>query len=668
MKSLKKAMAKTRDAVRRVPAPRIAAVLAVVAAAFWLGRLGAPDQPRPTAAHAGEHAHESDETIWTCSMHPQVQLEEPGQCPICFMDLVPVAESDGDHAHGDAPRLSMSEGARIRAGIRTAPARRLNVFSSVDLVGKIDYDETRIELITARVAGRIDRLYVDYTGVPVRRGDHLARIYSPELVTLQRELLEAHRYENDLARDASTLVRDGARRALEAAREKIRLLGFSNADIRAILERGDTRDHMTIRAGQRGVVIAKLVQEGAYVSTGAPLYRIADLSKVWVKLDAYESDLTWLRLGQRVHFEVEAWPGEHFEGVISFIDPAVDPATRTVKVRVIVENPDRRLKPDMFVRARVRAEVAESGGVKNAALEGKWVSPMHPQVVKDAPGACDICGMPLVKAEELGYAAAGGKGADPLVIPATAPLLTGKRAIVYVEVSGADVPTYEGREIVLGPRAGEFYVVVAGLAEGERVVVDGAFRIDGELQIRAKPSMMNPARRRDDSGAVHAHAMKDRRAGPAIARDSVPERFRTQLAPVYQRYFAAAEALAADSATAARRALDALAREADSVDAPPGKLYAAWRSAAGTIDSVHGALGAVDSIDALRGAFHEVSNQMIMLDKHYGQSAGQPHYLAYCPMAFENAGAYWLQTDRVINNPYFGARMRRCGEIRDTIP
>ena len=229
-----------------------------------------------------------------------------------------------------------------------------------------------------------------------------------------------------------------------------------------------------------------------YVTTGTPIYTVADLSEVWVKLDAYESDLPWIRYGQEVTFSAEAHPGETFKGWISFIDPMLDPKTRTVKVRVNVSNPDGRLKPEMFVRAVVQSQVVREGMVMDPNMAGQWVCPMHPSVVRAEAGTCDICGMDLVTTESLGYVAADEAGQPPLVIPASAPLITGRRAVVYVEKPESEHPTFEGREVVLGPRAGDYYIVESGLSEGQRVVTKGNFKIDSALQIQAKPSMMNP--------------------------------------------------------------------------------------------------------------------------------------------------------------------------------
>jgi Cu(I)/Ag(I) efflux system membrane fusion protein len=187
----------------------------------------------------------------------------------------------------------------------------------------------------------------------------------------------------------------------------------------------------------------------------------------------------------------------------------LDPVTRTVKVRVDVPNQDGKLKPEMFVKALVKANVAAAGKVMDPRLAGKWICPMHPSVIKNGPGQCDICGMSLVKTESLGYVSTEPQDFEkPLVIPVTAALITGTRAIVYVEVPNADKPTYEGREVVLGPRAGDYYIVRNGIEEGQRVVTRGNFKIDSALQIQAKPSMMTPEGGGGSSGHHHGGMMK----------------------------------------------------------------------------------------------------------------------------------------------------------------
>jgi Cu(I)/Ag(I) efflux system membrane fusion protein len=424
-------------------------------------------------------------------MHPQIRQSQPGQCPICGMDLIPVG-GGGEEKIGPA-ELVMSPSARKLTEVRLAPAERRFIEVAVRIVGKVQLDETRVSYIAPRVSGRIDRLYVNFVGVPVRKGDHLADLYSPELVSAQQELIQAAKAVRDLEAGGAAAGLDPARAILESVREKLRLWQLTPEQIAQIELSGKPRDHLTFYSPLAGIVVERMdTFEGMYVETGMKLFTVADLSRVWIKLDAYESDLVWLRYGQPVTFQVEACPGETFQGTIAFIDPLLDPMTRTVKVRVNAENRDGRLKPEMFVRAVVRARATEAGKVIQPELAGKWISPMHPEIVKNGPGTCDICGMPLVPAEQLGYAEREPSATNaPLVIPASAPLITGQRAVVYVAVPGKE-GAFEGREVVLGPKAGDFYLVRSGLKEGDLVVASGAFKIDSSLQIQGRVSMMQP--------------------------------------------------------------------------------------------------------------------------------------------------------------------------------
>ncbi|MDH3592265.1 MAG: efflux RND transporter periplasmic adaptor subunit, partial [Planctomycetota bacterium] len=314
--------------------------IAGLAVAFALGFLlrgGGPVEPR-----SGEHAHDAAET-WTCSMHPQVRLPEQGRCPICGMDLIPLSGSSGES--GDDRVLELDAASLRLARVRTEAVRREAIEIDVPMVGKVDVDETRLRDITAYVPGRIERMYVDYTGVRVQRGDHLVDLYSPELVATQEELIQAVRSADRLEGNPLESLSQTARRTVVAAREKLRLLGMNPSQIER-LERSQIRNEtITFYSPIAGVVLEKHANQGAYVQTGTPLYTLASLDRLWIRLDAYESDLEWLRLGQAVRFEADAFPGETFEGRITFIDPLVDPATRTTHVRMNVRNPDGRLKP-----------------------------------------------------------------------------------------------------------------------------------------------------------------------------------------------------------------------------------------------------------------------------------------------------------------------------------
>jgi Cu(I)/Ag(I) efflux system membrane fusion protein len=405
------------------------------------------------------------------------------------MDLIPV--SDESSGGQDEREISFSEEAVKLMELQTSTVERKFVKAEIRLDGKVAYDETRVEYITAWVDGRIDELYVDFTGTEVNKGEHMAYLYSPKLLSAQEEVLQALKSSRSSSEGSSEFLKRSTKATLEAAREKLRLLGLKPEQIKQIEETGEPTDHLTIYAPSGGTVVDKGVKEGMYVNTGTRIYTIADLSKVWVMLDVYESDLSWIRYGQDVKFTVEAYPGKTFTGKVSFIDPLLESDTRTINVRVNVENPEKKLKPGMFVRALVQPEVAAAGKVMAPDMAGKWICPMHPGVVKEAKGNCDICGMDLVAVESMGYTIPDDTS-PPLVIPESAVLITGKRAVVYVEVPDKNKPTFEGREIVLGPKAGDYYIVKEGLEEGDSVVTSGNFKIDSALQIQAKPSMMSP--------------------------------------------------------------------------------------------------------------------------------------------------------------------------------
>ena len=579
--------------------------------------------------------------VWTCSMDPQIQRHAPGKCPICGMDLIPL-EPMGD------------------VGARVVPAERKFVTVEVRLVGKVDYDETRFGYITAWLPGRLDRLYVDYTGVPVKKGDHMVLLYSPQLLAAQEELLQAIRAVKEIENSRIEIMKENARATVEAAREKLRLWGLSKEQIAEIERRGKVREHMEINAPMGGIVIHKNAQQGMYVDTGTRIYTIADLSRVWVKLDAYESDLKWLRYGQKVSFTAEAYPGETFEGQIAFIDPVVDAVTRTVKMRVNVSNADGRLKPEMFVRGVVRTQVAAGGRVMDPDLAGKWICYMHPWIVKDGPGMCDVCGMPLVTTESLGYVpVVAEQRVKPLVIPASAPLITGKRAIVYVQLRGLEVPTYEPRVVTLGPRAGDYYVVQQGLGEGDLVVVEGNFKIDAARQLMRQPSMMSPE-------GLETTAAKPVAGGPRL---EVPDAFRTQLGTVLAAYGKTASALAADDLDAAKRAARDTRTALDAVDMKllTGDAHAAWMKSLKDLDtSLDGMTQAAD-IETLRKHFALLSESLASAVRAFGVLPAAPVYVLHCPMAFNNRGADWLSDAKEVRNPYFGAAMPKCGEVIETL-
>lgn len=603
----------------------------------------------------GSHNHEmqlqtgvSTPTKWTCSMHPQIQKTEPGKCDICGMELIPVNTGDDDDS---GPReLKMSESAKALAKIQTATVTRQYEEYELRMVGKVEYDETRLKYITAWFPGRLDRLYVDYTGTPVKKGDHLVDIYSPSILTDQEALLQA---KNAAARSTNSTANPALvnrSQTLERARERLRLLGLTERQIAAIEDKGEVSEQVTFYSPIDGIVVHKNALEGDYVQTGSRIYTIADLSHVWVKLDAYESDLQWIHYGQEVEFTTISHPGEVFKGRVSFIDPYLNEQTRTVKVRVNVDNSDGKLKPEMFVRAVVQGNVNAAGEIYDQVLAGKWISPMHPEIIKDEPGTCDICGMPLVKAETLVYVSAMDKEHEPpLVIPSSAPLITGTRAVVYIKVPNTEKPTFEGREIVLGPRLKDHYIVHAGLEEGEEIVVKGSFKIDSALQIQAKPSMMNP----QGGGSAGGHQHGEETPQVEIQMPSLPSIPKEALPDLLSAYQPVYKALVNDDLSSAQKASNDWVAAAKNHSLNQVERFG------------HGIMHA-KSLDEARGSFKHISDTLIQAAKKINPN-NESLYVVHCPMAFNNTGADWIQWNDNVLNPYFGDAMLTCGSVTETV-
>jgi Cu(I)/Ag(I) efflux system membrane fusion protein len=379
-------------------------------------------------AETHEHAvsEEVKNTIWTCSMHPQIRQPEPGDCPICGMDLIPV-EKEKTPENPDA--IQMTEYAMKLANVQTMEVGTETATNEIRLNGKIAVDERLAYSQSTHIRGRVEKLYVNFTGENVNRGQALARVYSPEMVTAQEELLQAY------------AIRESNPRLFEAAKQKLRNWKISEAQINRILERGSPSEQFTITADVSGIVTKKLVELGDYVERGMPIYEITDLSRVWALFDIYENQMGYIKEGSTVEFNVASIPGKTFKGKVDFIDPLINPQTRVSTARVVVENQNGLLKPGMLM----------TGILKNSRESGEKTD------------------------------------SNEITIPNSAVLWTGKRSVVYVKQSTG---IFEMREVVLGTCLGNAYMVKEGLKAGEEVVVNGAFSVDAAAQLAGKPSMM----------------------------------------------------------------------------------------------------------------------------------------------------------------------------------
>jgi Cu(I)/Ag(I) efflux system membrane fusion protein len=423
---------------------------------------------------------DQDKAVYTCPMYCVPPMQKPGKCPVCGMDLVGMPLGEYHHREGP-PIIRFSAEAVKSAGIQVAAVERKMVTKAIRLFGKIEYDPVEQFKVTAFAPGVIDRIYVKRAGQSVRAGDPLFDMHSSELFVLEQDLFVELKHFPDAVDDrpargqiykrqmrpprrqfnlpkageapeAEVAAKRAAMEKLPQIQRKMMLLGLSKNDIDTVMARGLPSGISTVITPTTGIVQQQLAFKGSYVNTGETVFTIANPKYVWARLDGYASDFPWIRLGQEAEFRVDAYPEETFKGKVQYLDPEFDPQTRTFKVGVLYTDSRKRLKPNMLVRCVIRSRMT-AGGV--TASGGK---------VKEAP---------------------------PLVIPDTAPLVTGNRAVVYVEVPGQP-GTYEGREVVLGPRARDYYVVKHGLQAGDKVVVNGSFKIDSAVQILAKPSMMEP--------------------------------------------------------------------------------------------------------------------------------------------------------------------------------
>lgn len=504
---------------------RVIAQAAAVLAAFVLGiaLLGAAQRVgwlSATAAAADVDA--SDSIEYTCPMHPDVRQDAPGECPICGMSLVevagsstkgaqaaesgryicpmmctpphsmpgkcPVCEMDlvkADSGGGGGERSVVIDAAARRiAGIRTATATRERVRREVRTVGELAYDQERVATISAYVDGRIEQMFAEYEGVVVAKGDDLAVLYSPQLYSAQVELLASRQTP---ALDAL----GGGERMSEVAVDNLRELGMTTTQIDRLLTTKEPQKRLRIASPIGGTVTERLKVEGDYVKTGEPIYRVADLSMIWLMLDLYPSDAAAVRYGQEVEAEMKSLPGEVYTGRVAFIDPMVNPKTRTVAVRVEMANFDGRLKPGDYATATVSVPAAPRDVVYDPALAAKWISPMHPQIVRSGPGDCPLCGMRLVPTTQYGYAEQPPPGSGEVVAPRSAILMAGDNAVAYVETQPGE---FELREVTIAAMTDTQAVVLDGLSEGETVATDGAFLIDSQMQLAGKPSLLDPTR------------------------------------------------------------------------------------------------------------------------------------------------------------------------------
>ena len=554
------------------------------------------------------------ETVWTCSMHPQIRQSEPGDCPICGMELIPLEDDQNDDIDPNA--ISMSPTAMQLANVSSAIVGKMNPVKQVRLTGKVQADERLVYSQSSHIPGRIEKLLVNFTGEFVNKGQTIAFVYSPELVTAQEELFEAQK------------IAESQPQLFAAAKEKLKNWKLSDKQIDEMLASGKIREAFPIQSDIAGYVSSKMINRGDYVRQGETIYEIADLSKVWVLFDVYESDMSWIKKGDKVNFTIASLPGESFTGNITWLDPVIDPGTRVAKARIEYSNANGKLKPEMFASGTLEAKLANKS--------------------------------------------------NALVVPKSAVMWTGKRSVVYVKSSSEQGVNFIMREVTLGPSLGESFVVESGIMEGEEIAVNGTFSIDAAAQLAGKPSMMSP-----EGGQVmtgHNHGGMDMGGSTSQKEDekktkpeaskylSIDKQAKEALQPLYVAYLNWKDALTNDDFAEAQKSATNMKSVLDKINMSlfKGDAHNAWMDYQNSLSKSLEHVQHFSDIDQLRKAFQPVSATLIEMTNTF-TPLGETIYVQHCPMADNNKGADWLSTFKEIKNPYFGSSMLTCGEVTKEI-
>ncbi len=563
-----------------------------------------------------DHSHTeviNGEIVWTCSMHPQIRQNEAGACPICGMDLIPLEDDNGEGI--DPMAITMSPTAMQLANVVTAIVGSESAMKTIRLNGKVQEDERLIFSQTTHFPGRIEKLALNFTGEYVSKRSVIASLYSPQLVTAQEELFEAYK------------IRESQPNLYRAAREKLKNWKLTESQIDQIISTGKTQDQFPVLADQSGYVTSKKVNLGDYVNRGQTLYEIANLSRVWVLFDVYESDLSWINKGDSIQFNISSLPGQTFKGKIDYIDPVINPKTRVTKARVVVQNNDRILKPEMFASGEVKAQL--------------------------------------------------GKTVDQLTVPKSAVMWTGKRSVVYVKLSSDQGLHFKMREVTLGPSLGDAYIIEKGLESGVEIAVNGTFSIDAAAQLAGKPSMMSP-----EGGAAmtgHNHGGMNQESSQSNNQmnmlqvneaeqtfDSDPK-FKEQLQAVFSAYLPVKDALIESDAKTASKEAENLKKAIDEVDMKLVKdeAHMEWMKDLSILQKSTEAILNETNLENARMMLSPLSDQLFHSLKKYKVEVDG--YRQFCPMAFDNTGAFWLSDSDKILNPYFGDAMLTCGNVEEEL-
>jgi len=560
-----------------------------------------------------EAVHNHDATVttnqmWTCSMHPQIMQPEAGDCPICGMDLIP-AESSAEGLMAD--QFKLTENAMALANIQTSTVGNSEAEdNALKLSGKIVENEEANTVQVSYFSGRIERLNISSTGEEVRKGQLLATIYSPELFAAQQELITA------------SSLKETQPALYKAVRNKLKLWKLSEAQINQIVTSGKVKENFPVYATISGTVSEKLVEQGAYIKQGQPLLKIANLNTLWANFDVYENQIGLFKKGQEILITTNAYTNKEFKAKVDFIDPILDTKTRTVKLRVVLNNRNNELKPGMFVEGKVKGINANT--------------------------------------EEI------------VTIPASAVLWTGKRSVVYLK-SNDNEPIFEMQEVILGNRIGTFYEVLNGLKNGDEIVTNGTFTVDAAAQLQGKKSMMNKKGGKTMTGheghlGMESTSEESKKSININERIEVSSDFQNQLKAVFDEYIKLKDALVKDDSKKVMEEAKGLLDNLSKVDMKLLKekeVHNHWMSVEKEIKNATTSISNTSKLKEQRNHFKHLSSHLANAIEIFGIDENVYHQ--FCPMADNNKGAYWLSKEEKVINPYYGEAMLTCGEIKQVI-
>ena len=535
---------------------------------------------------------------WTCSMHPQIMKSEAGDCPICGMDLIP-AEKSAEGLNADAFKLTKN--AMALANIQTSVVgNNSNEVATYKLTGKISENEDANVIQASYFSGRIERLNISSIGEEVKKGQLLATIYSPELFAAQQELITA-----------STL-KESQPELYKAVRNKLKLWKISENQINQIETSQKVAKNLPIYANVSGTVSEKLVAQGDYVKQGQALLKITNLNTVWALFDVYENEISLFKKGQDITVTTNAYPNKKNKNKVAFIDPTLNARTRTVKLRVVLNNKNREFKTGMFVE----------GNIKSATSKKKQL----------------------------------------LMIPTSAVLWTGERSVAYLKTN-PNKPIFEMKEITIGKQLGEKYEVIDGLVHGDEIVTNGTFTVDASAQLQGKKSMMN--KKATDHEKHHKTAPLNT---TKKVRLKVAVEFQEQLKVVFNNYIELKDALIKENVTTATEATKKTIANLTKVDMKLLKTndtHLKWMFFDKEIKAALSSIFKAADIKEQRSHFNHLSLYLISAIETFG--INEKVYSQFCPMANSDKGAYWLSKEEKVLNPYFGDAMLKCGSVKKVI-